>query len=59
MEEIKELLEKQNNLLESQNKILIEGFDALIRMVLLASSKASSAPSRDIIKDFRTAVGLM
>ncbi|GKG93801.1 hypothetical protein CE91St38_18090 [Desulfovibrionaceae bacterium] len=59
MEEIKELLEKQNNLLESQNKILVEGFDALIRMVWLASSKVSSTGLKDIIKDFRTAVGLM
>ena len=59
MEEIKEVLEKQNNLLESQNKILVEGFDALIRMVWLASSKVSSTGLKDIIKDFRTAVGLM
>ena len=59
MDEIKELLEKQNNLLESQNKILVEGFDALIRMVWLASSKVSSTGLKDIIKDFRTAVGLM
>ena len=59
MEEIKELLEKQNNLLESQDKILVEGFDALIRMVWLASSKVSSTGLKDIIKDFRTAVGLM
>ncbi|EQN50831.1 hypothetical protein HMPREF0326_05694 [Desulfovibrio sp. 3_1_syn3] len=59
MEEIKELLEKQNNLLEFQNKILIEGFDALICMVWLASPKVSSTSLKDIIKDFRTAVGSM
>lgn len=56
MEEIKELLEKQNNLIEFQNKILKEGFEALLRMAATTSSRAYSTNMTEIIKDFRTEI---
>lgn len=58
MEQIKELIEKQNSLIEYQNKILIEGFDTLLRMIWFSSDKASNPRLREILDEYRNIIGV-
>ncbi len=51
MEQLKELFEKQNRLLETQNTILKEGFEALIFGIAETARKFSNAMER--LKEFR------
>lgn len=45
MEQLKELIEKQNEILEKQNKILIEGF----RQLIWVNAKITD---KDLVKTF-------
>lgn len=55
MDEIKSLFEKQNRLLEAQNKILKEGFEALILGLAETAPTTKSSNAMDRLKKFREA----
>ena len=55
MEQLKELFEKQNRLLEAQNKILKEGFEALIWGLAETAPSSKFSNAMDRLKEFRKA----
>lgn len=55
MDQLKELFEKQNRLLEAQNKILKEGFEALIFGLAEAAPTTKSSNAMERLKKFREA----
>lgn len=55
MDQLKELLEKQNRLLEAQNRILKEGFEALIWGLAETAPTGKFSNAMDRLKEFRKA----